>query len=539
MPIRKGGIGLSVQDLLPILSNNTNIGDSMSKRKFYQAIEFDLNGDEKTAVEMLGALHRQFVNKRLKTSVEEGKITPEQANRLWNKSFHNDELINYTHIQPDNSKVKDQTNEEENELKYSAPPPSSKIDLSKPDEFLHWLESQVSKGNRIICLDDFDMVQPWGLAALAALARVDGDPAVEILTNGSSNAGKFANAIGLNDVVNARKSLGKAEQGRTVKMRRIKDFTKIEKSASEISHLIIDNMDPSEFIDSEEMRRVIYYVLVELMRNVVQHSKDPLGGVIVAQSMNMGGIYTSSPSIQIAVADHGVGIYRTLEAMHSEIESPGVALERSLWPHYSGAFDETKKGSSQNAGLGLFFISEMAKLSGGRLLIASEGDTLCLVGDEVGHGAISLLKTSYPGTLVVFEIPKRGIADFDELLRSIIGRAEERTTKRHDRKLLRYDIAPDDALEILMKIGAEDTIVAEKLSKEYFVPKLIKKELIVLNFSSIDLCTQSYAHALLYDALRIAWAMHVPIYIKQASEPVKDSLRLVEMYALSDMEDNK
>ncbi|MDQ6968087.1 MAG: hypothetical protein Q9M14_05320 [Mariprofundaceae bacterium] len=508
----------------------------MSKKKFNHAIEFFIIGDEEAAISILESLDHQFVKKRLNSSVNERSITPEQANRLWNITFQNIEFLSFKYFKHFCSNKLDLPQVDVDDSIYSPPTPSRKIDLSAPEEFLSWLTGEVSNGNATIQLDEFDMIQPWGLVALAALARADGDSPVKIQVNRVNNVGKFSIALGILDIMNARNPSGRTEQGRTVKMRRINDFAKIEGVASEISHLIIDNINQADYIDQEETRRVIYYVLVELMRNIVQHSKDPLGGVIVAQSMNLGGVYESAPSIQIAVADHGIGVFEALSATHSEIEEPGTALERSLWPHYSGAFDETKRGSSQNAGLGLFFISEMAKLSGGRLLLASRGDALSLSGDDEGHGTIRLLGADYPGTLVVFEIPKRGVADFDALLKSIIGRAEERTTKRHDRKLLRYDIAPSDALEISMKIGAEDTIMAEKISKENLVPMLTKKKIIVLNFAYIDLCTQSYVHALLFDALRVAWALQMPIYVKKASEPVIDSLRLVEMYALSDVE---
>lgn len=512
----------------------------MSKKIFDSAIQLALKGDEDAAIVALKPIDHQFVKKRFITMVSRGVLTKEQAIQLWLRTFPDQQpfVISDSNFHKSGNKIH-ATNEAITTIAFATSTPSEKIDLSEPVEFLSWLSSLVAtRDDKMINLGSFNMIQPWGLVALATLARLDGNESLSIyrVRPGKTKAEKFAIALGVWDVIDGREPTGKAEVGRTVKMRRINDFSKIEFVASEISHLIVKNAEDSTYIDSEEVRRVIYYVLVELMRNVLQHSHDPLGGVVVAQSMNAGGIYEEHPSIQVAVADNGIGIYQALKAMHSEIINPGMALERSLWPHYSGVFDETKRGSGQNAGLGLFFISEMAKLSGGRLLIASRGDALSLVGDETGHGTIGLLNAEYPGTLVVFEIPKRGIADYDELNRQIISRAEERTTKRHDRKVLRYDVPPKSTFEILVNIAAEDTVKAEELSKNHFIPILTRKEPIVINFINIDLCTQSFIHALLYDALRVAWAMQVPIYVKQASEPVKDSLRLVQMYALSDVD---
>jgi len=51
---------------------------------------------------------------------------------------------------------------------------------------------------------------------------------------------------------------------------------------------------------------------------------------------------------------------------------------RALEPHGSGAFPEGETGSGENAGMGLFFISEMAKATDGRMLLAARGATYFL-----------------------------------------------------------------------------------------------------------------------------------------------------------------
>ena len=123
------------------------------------------------------------------------------------------------------------------------------------------------------------------------------------------------------------------------------------------------------------------HFLNELLRNVVQHSRDPLGGVVGAQ-LSFGGRNTGKPAVQVVVADAGIGIPASLQSRHTSLSDPQEALEKALWPHFSSTFDEGETGNSQNAGMGLFFIAEMTKLVGGRLVIASRGATLILEGDE-------------------------------------------------------------------------------------------------------------------------------------------------------------
>jgi hypothetical protein len=251
--------------------------------------------------------------------------------------------------------------------------------------------------------------------------------------------------------------------------------------------------------------------------------------------MNRGGEYDQCPAIQVAVADSGIGVYAALKAMHSDIASPEMALERALWPYFSGAFDSTSRGGSQNAGLGLFFVSEMAKLSGGRLLLSSRGATLFLKGYPDGtHNDLRFLAGEYPGTLVVFEIPKRGVADYDGMMRVITTRAAERASRRAHRQWLRYDTPRGEIFEIVVSIASEDTAAAENLAQSQLIPRLVRKEPILLNFANVDICTQSFVHALLFATVRVAWSMQTPIYVRNASPAVRDGLRLLESYALGD-----
>ena len=52
-----------------------------------------------------------------------------------------------------------------------------------------------------------------------------------------------------------------------------------------------------------------------------------------------------------------------------------------------------------------------------------------------------------------------------------------------------------------------------------------------LNFVNVRVCTQSFAHALLFEALRYAWASQTPIFIKNARPVVQSALKHVETYA--------
>jgi len=399
-----------------------------------------------------------------------------------------------------------------------------RLEIDDPYPFLQWIEH----GHGPLRLDDVDVLQVWSLVALAALAGAD-DPPVRVDASGTRAATGFARALGIADIIAGRAAAGPAERGRTVKLTRLARTVGASpyKIAGEIAPLIVP--DPND-----DTRHTIYYVLVELLRNVVQHSRDPQGGIVAAQVMSAGRGSYQQDTVQVAVADGGIGIPEALRHFHPEhATDPQAALVRALDPHISGTFAPGLSGTEENAGLGLFFIAEMAKHAAGRLLISTRNATLTLEGSRVGRPQrITTRPGGYPGTLVAFEIPDRGVRDNHALLQTINRLAQERTPKRVTDRWLRYESAPEGTLRIVVSVAAEDAEAAVHYSQTEVEPRLFRKHPVALDFTNLPICTQSFIHALLYEALRLAWAKRVPIYIINAKPTVRSSLDLLESYAL-------
>jgi len=212
----------------------------------------------------------------------------------------------------------------------------------------------------------------------------------------------------------------------------------------------------------------------------------------------------------------------------------------ALRPHISGAFEEGLTGAplAQNAGLGLFFIAEIAKLTAGKLLLASRRAALLLKGDPNADSTRHTLDfvgstgVGFPGTLVAFEMPIAQM-DYAAMTQTIQERARARTPGRTINRWLRFEAPPAGAHEYLVKISSEDTAVAEEFGRETLSRLLFERTPVTLNFLHISVCTQSYLHSLLFAPLRIAWAQQVPIYVVNAEPAVRSSLEYLESYALS------
>ena len=80
------------------------------------------------------------------------------------------------------------------------------------------------------------------------------------------------NAIGASDLVEGVAPAAPGEAGRTAKLRRVTAFAEIEATAGEVSELLVRSEE------DRDTRLTMKYVIVELLRNVIQHSNDRLGG---------------------------------------------------------------------------------------------------------------------------------------------------------------------------------------------------------------------------------------------------------------------
>jgi anti-sigma regulatory factor (Ser/Thr protein kinase) len=394
------------------------------------------------------------------------------------------------------------------------------LPLEEPAPLLQWLSGTGPEPEQLELLC---WARPWVCAAIEALLD---DPRVDEVVDRANELMNQARA-GENPEAIAR--LGSLIDRSRFRAASVNSFEKIEPFANDISKALVPDTE------SEDTRLTIRYVIVELLRNAVQHSQDPLGGCVAADLWNE---ESGRPMLQLAVADAGIGIPVSLRGLHPNLADPEAALEKSLWPHISGTFEEGLTGSQQNAGMGLFFIAEMAKLTGGKLLIATRGASLLLSGwvDEEGNHSLRFIEprgVGFPGTLVVFELPVGGVVDYPALIETIKERAKARTPQRATHRWIRFEPAPPEATTFEIQKQAENTPAAIQLAQNEITPRILRREPIVLDFAGLRILTQSYLHSLLFEPLRLAWALRIPIYVRNVEPAVRSNLELLENYALA------
>jgi anti-sigma regulatory factor (Ser/Thr protein kinase) len=405
-------------------------------------------------------------------------------------------------------------------------PPADFIDFGHPEDFLQWTSGDWEQ------IPELDLgvlhhVDVWAIVALACLRLAERPRRPPLRDDSDSGAARFAHALGLTELSGGALS-ALNEPTRTVRLTRVRSAREIEPAAERMASLVIRSDQ------AESMRLAIRHVLVELLRNVIQHSGDPLGAVVAGQAMGPAQ-RRQRPMIQLAVADAGIGIPRHLQRKHPHLRDYRQALERALLPHISGTFEEGLTGSFENAGLGLYVISEMARQTAGNLLIATTGAALVVKNEQGNPGHPAFLKppgTGFPGTLVAFEIPTDAVQDYHALMKRILEKTRERTPKRASDRWITFEAAPAGSHRVLLEGIKESTPDALIIASRDIEPAILRRQPVELDFAGIDLCTQSWLHALLYESIRLAWARRVPIHVVNSDLAVTEGLRFLEAYAL-------
>lgn len=167
----------------------------------------------------------------------------------------------------------------------------------------------------------------------------------------------------------------------------------------------------------------IKYVMSEMIRNVLEHSKSPDGAILCAQYSK------SSNRVSVGIADTGIGLKNALTQFHSP-KTDKDAIKLALTPGITGTTSRIG-GTEYNAGAGLFFTKSIAKVSNNFFILYS-GDALYRLkkdktGNDTSLNADPLqdncsLKDGmnfWQGTVVGFDISLDSDSEFQELLKKI------------------------------------------------------------------------------------------------------------------------
>lgn len=369
-------------------------------------------------------------------------------------------------------------------------------------------------------------IAPWAVTLFGAYAvwlREVRKKDVILNYDASSYVGRNLERIGLPQLLGISVDVPPADDDRIFPLTRFRESKDIAGIVRRLSEMLS--------IGDKEVEEAVRYSLVELLRNVVQHARSRIGGIVSAVFFPRNGL------VDITVADIGCGLRASLRATYPEINTDQKAVRFSILPHVSGTFHSgAYQAMKDNAGLGLFFIKEIASRSSGGFFLGSGNVLVDIWGNKdgsLGKKYVDALTTGWRGTFALLQLRKDTIGEFDSLLAKCREIAAE---VRKDRTSFAVDFI-DEALRlpgvenIAIKTFEEDVEAAAEVRESIIIPALDRGDLLVVDFSEVRAATQSFVHALLYRVFRDAKNIETSLSVSCADRATKEAIRAVAAYA--------
>lgn len=239
--------------------------------------------------------------------------------------------------------------------------------LGNIDPFLRNFDTSTPNKLEITANKQWISIHPMVIAMIAALGLTI-EPEQITCETMEARSKHYLKRMGLFDFlrIDSRIEITEHEPaGRFIPLKQITNSEKLTNFITEVVPLL--HLEPKH---AEPIR----YILSELMRNVFEHAESKVGVIMCAQ------YYKKSNTIRIGIVDRGVGIQKTISALH-RAKTDLEAIKLALTPGITGT---TKRigGTDYNAGAGLFFIKSIATVNKDFFVIYS------------GKGMYKLLKAS-------------------------------------------------------------------------------------------------------------------------------------------------
>ncbi|MBD3280533.1 hypothetical protein GF389_03345 [Candidatus Dojkabacteria bacterium] len=296
--------------------------------------------------------------------------------------------------------------------------------LGNIDPFLKKIDSTEKNKLEITANKRWISVHPVILCMIAAVG-LDLDSSNIVCEKLEATSGHYLERMGLFKFLGIKSDISVIEHDPTG---RYIPLTKIQNS-EELTKFITD-MIPLLHLQPEHAKP-IKYIVSELVRNVLEHSKAKNGAILAAQ------YYQKSNTIRIGIVDTGVGIKETINKSYNS-NSHLEAIKLALQPGITGT-TRREGGTERNAGAGLFFIKSIAKVNRDFFIMYSGNSMYKLLQEKPERKTIKLYSDpfmdkhskredlpNWKGTVVGIDISLDTTEEFStllELIRKTVTRA--------------------------------------------------------------------------------------------------------------------
>jgi len=190
----------------------------------------------------------------------------------------------------------------------------------------------------------------------------------------------------------------------------------LEKISTHLTNIMLKNFNNLSEADKTDLKHYLQYLFLELMNNVADHAHSSIGGFTMSQ------YYPKGKKIQFVVADRGVAFLDNMKLNFNNISTEEEAIYKALEKGVTSTIQKMY-GQEKNAGYGLYAMSKILEMTGGRYVIISN-DTLlkCINGKK----EIVKLREPWKGVIVAFEFFEKNINyDMDYFKRNYLWNLDE------------------------------------------------------------------------------------------------------------------
>lgn len=274
------------------------------------------------------------------------------------------------------------------------------ISFSNIEELLRKLERE-----KHFFLEDVNWIEPIGIAILKQF-QIKNTPK-EIRVKGNMRAVTY-----INTMLQSEDGIGK-------KYTPLEHFDQSgihsDRIASDIVETIIASANGLSQPEQEDFAKYLNYMISEMMDNVTSHARSENGGFVTAQ------YYPSYNKVQVVIIDGGVGLLNTL--IHKfPLKDEKAAIKLAMEKEITGSNAmKPYLNVPKHAGLGLFFLSNIIKHTGGKLIIVSNNTIY-----RFPENTYTELDTDFEGTIIAFELYESKLEyNFSELFNIIRNEEDE------------------------------------------------------------------------------------------------------------------
>lgn len=267
-----------------------------------------------------------------------------------------------------------------------------------------------------------------------------------------------------------------------------------------------------------EYEKSLKYILAELLYNTVEHSFSEYN----IPSLLQFNLSSNKRELSFIIADTGIGIKKHLSKVHSFADDV-EAIQKAIKPKVSGTFyDSNPYKAKNNAGVGLFISSNIARRLYANMYIVSGNGLVHISPTDITQ---KRLENAWKGTFIYLTVNlgKGTILDLDQVMSELRIEANKEYESTQEKANEHYLL-----LTNFFGKMCEDKGAAISYRDNHLVPACKENKDIILDFDGVIQAPHSFLNGLLSSVIdEYGLKSYKKIKIRNASTNIREALDFI------------